>query len=151
MSAYQMTDSRISGGRPRIAWLAMAVLVSWAGCALAADAVPDLTGTWQGTAQAVAFGRLTHAKPTTKPTFVSVKLTIRVQQQQGRVFYGVKQSNRASEQLVGVVGPDKTVSLADEDGYYAGTLLAPNKLQLVYLEAGQQSRAAAYIVYKRVR
>ena len=150
MSAYQTTDSR-SGGQPRIAWLVMAVLVSWAGCALAADAVPDLTGTWQGTTQAVAFGRLTHAKPTTKPTFVSVKLTLRVQQQQGRVFYGIKQSNRASEQLVGVVGPDKTVSLADEDGYYAGTLRAPNKLQLVYLEAGQQSRAAAYIVYKRVR
>ena len=150
MPAYQMTDSR-SGGRPRIAWLAMAVLVSWAGCALAADAVPDLTGTWQGTAQAVAFGRLTHAKPTTKPTFVSVKLTLRVQQQQGRVFYGVKQSKRASEQLVGVVGPDKTVSLADEDGYQVGSLIAPNKLQLVYLEAGQQSRVAGYIVYTRVR
>ena len=149
MPACQMTASR-SEGQPRIAWLAMAVLVSWAGCALAADAVPDLTGTWQGTAQAVAFGRLTHANPTTKPTFISVKLTLRVQQQQGRVFYGIKQSNRASEQLVGVVGPDKTVSLADEDGYQVGTLLAPNKLQLVYLEAGQQSRAAAYIVYTRV-
>src|SRR5215212_7264948 len=103
-----MTASR-SEGQPRIAWLAMAVLVSWAGCALAADAVPDLTGTWQGTAQAVAFGRLTHTKPTTKPTFVSVKLTLRVQRQQGRVFYGVKQSNRASEQLVGVIGPGEFV------------------------------------------
>ena len=99
----------------------------------------------------MAFGRLTHAKPTTKPTFVSVKLTIRVQQQQGRVFYGIKQSKRASEQLVGVVGPGKAVSLADEDGYYAGTLLAPNKLEQVYLEAGQQSQAASYAIYERVR
>jgi hypothetical protein len=49
-----------------------------------------------------------------------------------------------------VVGPDKTVSLADEDGYYAGTLLASNKLQLIYLEAGQQSRVASYTIYKRV-
>src|SRR5215212_2041205 len=151
MSACKTTDSRTSGGSARIAWLVMTVLVSWASCALAAAAVPDLTGTWQGTIQSVGSGQRTHAKPTIKPTFVSVKLTIRVQQQQGQVFYGIKRSSRASEQLVGVVGPDKTVSLADEDGYYAGTLLAPNKLQLVYLEAGQQSRAAAYIVYKRVR
>jgi hypothetical protein len=150
MSAYK-TDSRILGGSARIAWLAMAVLVSWAGCALATAAVPDLTGTWQGTIQSVGSGQRTHAKPTTKPTFVSVKLTIRVQQQQGRVFYGIKQSSRASEQLVGVIGPDKTVSLADEDGYQVGTLLAPNKLQLVYLEAGQQSRVAGYIVYTQVK
>jgi hypothetical protein len=108
MPAYQMTDSR-SGGRPRIAWLVMAVLVSWAGCALAADAVPNLTGAWKGTGQTVGSGQRTHAKPTTKPTFVSVKLTIRVQQQQGRVFYGIKQSSRASEQLVGVIGPGEFV------------------------------------------
>jgi hypothetical protein len=128
----------------------MAVLVSWAGCALAADAVPDLTGTWQGTTQSIISGQSSHFKPITKPTFVSVKLTLRVQRQQGRVFYGVKQSNRASEQLVGVIGPGKTVSLADEDDYYAGTLLASNKLQLIYLEAGQQSRVASYTIYKRV-
>jgi hypothetical protein len=109
MSACKTTDSRISGGRPRIAWLAMAVLVSWAGSSLAADGAPNLTGTWKGTIQSVGSGQRTHAKPTTKPTFVSVKLTIRVQQQQGRVFYGIKQSSRASEQLVGVIGPGEFV------------------------------------------
>jgi hypothetical protein len=51
----------------------------------------------------------------------------------------------------GAVGPDKTVSLADEDGYYTDPLLAPSKLELVYLEAGQTSRVACYAVYKRVR
>jgi hypothetical protein len=150
MSACKTTDSR-SGGRPRIAWLVMAVLVSWAGCALAADAVPDLTGTWQGTIQSVGSGQRTHAKPITKPTFVSVKLTLRVQRQQGRVFYGVKQSNRASEQFVGVVGLDKSIYFADPEGYYVGTLLASNKLELVYLEAGRKSRVAGYAVLKRVR
>ena len=108
MPACQMTASR-SEGQPRIAWLAMAMLVSWAGCALAADAVPDLTGTWQGTTQSIISGQSSHFKPITKPTFVSVKLTLRVQRQQGRVFYGVKQSNRASEQLVGVIGPGEFV------------------------------------------
>lgn len=129
----------------------MAGLVSWAGCSLAADAAPNLIGTWKGTIQSVGSGQRTHANPTTKPTFVSVKLTIRIKQQKGRAFYGIKQSNRAFEQLVGVVGPDKTVYFADEDGYQVGTLLAPNRLQQVYLEAGQQSQVAGYIVYKRVR
>jgi hypothetical protein len=60
-----MTASR-SEGQPRIAWLAMAMLVSWAGCALAADAVPNLTGTWKGTGQTVGSGQRTHARPTAK-------------------------------------------------------------------------------------
>jgi hypothetical protein len=44
-----------------------------------------------------SFGQLTHVKPTAKPTFVAVHLTIRIKRQQGRVFYGIKQSKRASE------------------------------------------------------
>jgi hypothetical protein len=32
-----------------------------------------------------------------------------------------------------------------------GTLLASNKLELVYLEAGRKSRVAGYAVLKRVR
>jgi hypothetical protein len=151
MSAYKTTDNGITGGSARIAWLAMAVLVSWAGCSLAADPIPNLTGTWKGSLQSVGSGQRTHAKPIAQATFVAVNLTIRIKRQKGRVFYGIKQSNRASEQLVGMVGPDKTVYLADEDGYQAGDLLAPNKLELVYLEAGQMSRVAGYIVYKRVR
>lgn len=67
MSAHKMTDSEISGGKPQIAWLVMAVLISWAGCSVAADPIPDLTGTWKGSAQTVVVGQLIHAKPTTKP------------------------------------------------------------------------------------
>lgn len=80
-----------------------------------------------------------------------MNFTIQIKRQQGRVFYGIRQRKRASEQLVGVVGPDKTVSLADEGGYQGGKLLAPNKLELVYLQAGQKVRAASYTLYKRVR
>jgi hypothetical protein len=60
-------------------------------------------------------------------------------------------SNRASEQVVGVIGPDKTISLADEDGYRAGSFITRNKLELVYLEAGQQSQVANSTIYRRVR
>ena len=49
-----MAGSEILGGKPRIAWLVITVLISWAGCSLAADVVPNLTGTWKGTAQSIA-------------------------------------------------------------------------------------------------
>jgi hypothetical protein len=48
----------------------------------------------EGTIQSVGSGQRTDTKPTDKPTFVSVKLTLRVQRQKGRVFYGIKQCNR---------------------------------------------------------
>jgi hypothetical protein len=131
--------------------LVMAVLLSWAGCALAGDAVPDLTETWKGTTQSIISGPSRHFKPITKPTFASVKITIRIKRQKGRVFYGIVRSNRASEQVVGVIGPDKTISLADEDGYRAGSFITRNKLELVYLEAGQQSQVANSTIYRRVR
>jgi hypothetical protein len=151
MSVHRTTGNGVRKGKACIALLAFAVLVSWAWSSLAADAVPDLTGTWQGTIQSVGSGKRTHAGPTDKATFVSVELTIRIDRQQGRVFYGVKQSKRASEEVVGVVRPDNTVYLADHDGYQVGTLLAPDQMELVYLEAGRGSRVAGYIVYKRVK
>lgn len=151
MSAYKTTDSRISAGSPRIAWLAMAVLVLWAGCSLAGDAVPNLTGAWKGTGQTVGSGQRTHARSTAKSTFISIEFTIRIQRQKGRAFYGITQSKRASEPFVGVVELDKSIYFADPEGYYVGTLLASNKLELVYLEAGRKSRVAGYAVLKRVR
>lgn len=151
MSEHRTTDKGVREGKARIALLAMAVLVSWASGSLAADAVPDLTGTWRGTIQSVGSGKRTHAEPTDKATFASVELTIRIDRQQGRVFHGIKQSKRASEEVVGVVRPDNTVYLADHDGYQVGTLLAPDEMELVYLEAGLGSRVAGYIVYKRVK
>src|SRR5215213_11818812 len=83
--------------------------------------------------------------------FISIEFTIRIQRQQGRAFYGITQSKRASEQFVGVVGLDKSIYFADPEGYYVGTLLASNKLELVYLEAGRKLRVAGYAVLKRVR
>jgi hypothetical protein len=151
MSTHRTTDKRITERKSRIALLAMAVLVLWAGASLAADAVPDLTGTWQGTIQSVGSGMRTHGEPTDKPAFASVDLTIRIDRQQGRVFYGIKQSKRASEAVVGVIRPDNTVYFADQDGYQVGNLLAPDEMEQVYLEAGLKSRVAGYIVYKRVK
>jgi hypothetical protein len=153
MSTHRPTEKRIAERMACIALLAIAALVSWAAVSLAAAAVPDLTGTWRGTIESVGAGARTHGEPTSidKPAFVSVDLTIRIERQQGRVFYGIKQSKRASEPVVGVIRPDNTVYFADTDGYQVGTLVAPDELEQVYVEAGLKSRVAGYIVYKRVK
>jgi hypothetical protein len=114
--------------------------------------MPDLRGTWQSNRQEVGVGpRQIISKPTAKVTFAPVKVTLRIRRQQGRVFYGIKFSKRGSEPIVGVLGSDNTVYLADIDGYEAGTLLARNKLELAYVEAGRRTRVASYGVFKRIR
>ncbi len=121
-------------------------------CSIAADALPNLKGTWQGKTQSVAVGKLGHTEHSVKPKFTSVDFTIRIDEQEGMLFYGVKQSKKAKEQMLGVIKPDnKSIYIADHDGYYVGTLLSPDEMEMVYLEAGTQSRVASYTVYKRVK
>jgi hypothetical protein len=151
MSAYKTTGERFTKGKRHITWLMMAVLVSWAGGSLATDAVPDLTGTWTAIAQVVGFGQLTWRSPTTKPTFYPIKINLRIQRQKGQVFYGIKFNKRAREPIVGAIRSDNTVYIADANGYDTGALLARNKLELVYVEAGQRKRVADYAVFKRIR
>ncbi len=119
---------------------------------LAADAVPVLKGTWQGESHAVVVGKLGHREHTAKPVFSSAKFTIRIEGQDGRFIYGVKESKKASEGLLGVIKPDnKSIYMADHDGYYMGTLLSPDRMEMIYLEAGTESRVASYGVYTRVK
>lgn len=119
---------------------------------LAADAAPDLKGAWQGKAQVVAVGKLGHTEHTVKPVFRSVEFTIRINAQEGMFFYGVKQSKKAEEEILGVIKPDnKTIYISDTDGYYIGTLISPDQIEMVYLEAGTKSRVTSYTVYKRVK
>jgi hypothetical protein len=121
-------------------------------CSFAADAVPDLMGTWQCKSQAVVVGKLGHTEHSDKPVFTSVELTIRIDGQEGMLIYGVKESKKGSEEILGVIKPDnKSIYMTDLDGYYVGTLLSPDQMETVYLEAGTESRVAAYAVYKRVK
>ncbi len=118
----------------------------------AADAVPDLKGTWQGKSHSVAVGKLGHREPTEKPVFTSVEFTLRIDQQEDMLFHGVKKSKKGSEQILGVMKPDnKSIYMSDHDGYYIGTLLSPDEMEMIYLEAGTKSRVASYTVYKRMK
>ena len=63
------------------------------GC-FAADAVPDLRGTWQCKSQAVVFGKLGHTEQSDKPVFTSVEFTLRIYGQEGMFIHGVKESKK---------------------------------------------------------
>ena len=63
-----------------------------------------------------------------------------------------RKAKKVSEEILGVIKPDnKSIYMTDRDGYYVGTLLSPDQMETVYLEAGTELRVAAYAVYKRVK
>lgn len=133
--------------------LTLMSLFSFGACySFAADAAPDLRGTWQSNAKGVAVGKLGHTEHSAKPKFLSKEFTIRIDVQEGLFFHGFKQSKKAKEEIVGVIKPDnKSIYMSDTDGYYVGTLISPDQMEMVYLEAGTKSRVAAYSVYTRVK
>lgn len=111
--------------------------------------VPNLVGTWTGPFKAMR-----------ETTVADGALTVRVLEQDGALLkaekswqsLGVagnvagKAVKEATEPLVGVIDFDgKSVHLAEQDdnGLYAGRLVAPDTLELVYIEAGH---ATAYRV-----
>ena len=111
--------------------------------------VPNLVGTWIGPFKAMR-----------EQSVADGSLTVRVLEQDGALLKAEKSweslgaagnvagkaVKAATEPLVGVVDFDgKSVHLAEQDdnGLYAGRLVAPDTLELVYIEAGH---ATAYRV-----
>lgn len=112
---------------------------------------PNLVGKWTGKGEAALFGNLAHRESTEDHIFSSiVTFTIEIKEQQGSVFYGVRYSEKHSEDIVGYICMDnKSVFIADQDGYFQGTHMADGSLFLGYLEAGLESRVAAVAVYSK--
>jgi hypothetical protein len=66
-----------------------------------------------------------------------------IDKQDGRRFSGKFSSARSTEPIVGVIGRNGTLYIADTDGYTFGTLLAPNKLELCYLQTKSDAQIAS--------
>jgi hypothetical protein len=137
----------------RIAALLLALLL---GCALVAapalakepkekkeKSIPDVTGVWKGTSDAVAMGgKLGHTDPSTSPKFLHMAWTLTIDKQEGRAFFGTRASARGTETVVGVIN-GATLSMADDDGVFLGKLTSKNRLVLKYMEAGKESKVAS--------
>jgi len=81
--------------------------------------------------------------PDSKPELHSASFTLKIDMQDGRRFSGTFASPRASEMIIGVISRTGAIYIADDDGYTAATLLAPNLLELCYLNAPNKGRVAS--------
>src|SRR3954467_2278538 len=119
----------------------------------AQGSIPDLRGTWKGESESVVFGAGAHPHHGSGPRddatrFTSKPFTMTIDKQDGRRFSGTFSSERSTETVIGVVSRSGSIFMVDifmvdDDGYDAGTLLAPNRLEMCYLHLSAASRVAS--------
>ncbi len=129
----------------KLAWIFMLAMLA-AVPATAETAIPDLRGTWTGESESIILGvgNPHHAAtPSAEPRLSSVAFTMTIDKQDGRRFSGTFSSARSSEKIVAVVSRSGTILLVDDDGFSLGTMLAPNRMELCYLQQSPAARIAS--------
>jgi hypothetical protein len=114
--------------------------------ALADSAFPDLRGTWKGDSESIFMGAgNSHhpGSPDSPPQLHSTTFTMKIDMQDGRRFSGTYASPRATDTIIGVISRSGSIYIADDDGDTVGTVLAPNRLELCYLNAPGNGRVAS--------
>lgn len=114
--------------------------------ALADSAFPDLRGTWKGQSESIVMGagNSHHAGAPGSPVHLSsVAFTMKIDMQDGRRFSGTFASSKASETIIGVISRTGAIYIADDDGDTTATLLAPDRLELCYLNQPGKNRVAS--------
>ena len=114
--------------------------------ALADSAFPDLRGTWKGQSESIVMGagNSHHAGAPGSPVHLSsVAFTMTIDMQDGRRFSGTFASSKASETIIGVISRTGAIYIADDDGDTTATLLAPDRLELCYLNQPGKNRVAS--------
>jgi hypothetical protein len=140
----------MEGIMSKLAW--MIALIVFAGAPALAQtpaqgSIPDLRGTWKGESESVVFGagnhphHGSHQEGVTR--FTSQPFTMAIDKQDGRRFSGMFSSGRSTETIVGVISRSGPIFMVDDDGYVAGTLLAPNRLEMCYLHLSAAARVAS--------
>ena len=119
----------------------IAALLAPATIAFAQTNVPDLKGSWSGTAEIVHRSEVAeHVDPTAKPSFPTLPFTITIEQQEGRGFAGSLASARASDPLIGRIRSDgRRLHMVDNDGTLTGELLGPDEMEVCRTEVTSQS------------
>ena len=122
---------------PKLAWMSLLAALA-AVPAIAETAIPDMKGTWTGDSESIVLGRgnqhhRLNAAPA-EPRLSSVKFTMVIDKQDGRRFSGTWSSPRSKETIIAVVSRSGAIYLLDDDGYTYGTMLAPDRMELCYLQ-----------------
>jgi hypothetical protein len=129
----------------KLAWIVTLVALA-AAPAAAQTSIPDLRGTWKGVSESIVLGggHPHHlATQSAEPRLSSVPFTLTIDYQNGRRFSGKFLSARSSETVIGVLSRAGTIYMVDDDGYDAGKMLAPNRMELCYLHLSPTTRVAS--------
>jgi hypothetical protein len=121
------------------------VLGSAAAAAQDAGGVPDLKGRWVGTSEAVVLGNTDyHPGDPSKPRASSAEITLTIEAQDGRRFWGKAVSRQAEEPIIGVIGYDgRTILWQSSDGGSRGTLVDADTIETLYSHATKSGLVAA--------
>jgi hypothetical protein len=117
--------------------------------AMAAEVTPpDVRGTWKGNSETIVLGsgNLHHTATATKaaPEMRSVPFTMVIDKQDGRRFSGTFASPRKSEKVLAVISRTGTIYMVTDDvGYTAGTMLAPDRMELCYMHVSSASHISS--------
>jgi hypothetical protein len=131
----------------KLAWIVTLAALA-AAPALAQTAIPDVRGTWKGDSETIIVGAGNpHHTPaqSAEPQLRSVAFTLTINKQDGRRFSGSFSSTQASRTVIAVISRNGTIHLVDEDGYAAGTMLAPNRMELCYHHLSAAARIASCV------
>ena len=125
-------------------WIGTGIIVALLAPATVASAqtdVPDLKGSWSGTAEIVHRSDVAeHIAPSAKPAFVTLPFTFTIEQQEGPGFAGTLASARASDPLIGRIRSDgRRLHMVDNDGTLTGELRGPDEMELCRTEVTPHS------------
>lgn len=115
--------------------IALLAFILTAGTCLADSAIPNLVGTWTVKTEGGVLLKGSASGPKTHHSgeFSTLTAETVVTRQQGRIFHGTFTSPKATEKFVGVIGMDnKSIYLADEDGFIEGKIVNNNRIESVY-------------------
>jgi len=130
----------------KLVWIVSVATLVAATAAVAETAIPDVRGTWKGDSETIirGAGNPHHAAPKPEsPRLNSIAFTLTVNQQDGRRFSGTFSSARSNDPVIAVISRTGAIYMVDDDGYTVGTMLAPNRMELCYMQLSPKSRIAS--------
>ena len=126
--------------------LAFALATFMAGPAIAADAFPDLKGTWTGKGEGVF---VTSPGSPTHSQFAEVDITVVIDAQEDRRFAGTITMSGATKPVVGVITESNRILWSEPGGFVEGHLADANTIEGCFLRVSEFSQLAACEVLKR--
>lgn len=130
----------------KLAWIVSCAMLIAVTVAVAETAIPDVRGIWKGESESIVrgAGNPHHASPkAASPRLNSIAFTLTVKQQDGRRFSGTFSSARGNDPVIAVISRTGAIYMVDDDGYTVGAMLAPNRMELCYMQLSPKSRIAS--------